>query len=371
MTQTTASIFIFVRYAAVGAATLELIRRCWNGATGRSALRVLHGDSQNSGELVNRNRCNRSPNVECVDCADLSYEAFAARYLYANKPVVISGALREWKAVGRWTPAFFKREFGDMRFAIEGSGRLGSKPEVGGIEFTMAGFIDSVIESTDDNPAPYFRNRVLREEFPSLCEDVEPLSEYFLPNWLPEHYLVKYVREVLNRGSALELYIGGKGGSFPVLHYDGAATHAFLMQIYGRKQFILYPPEQEPYLYPSPDKDNFSLINSVEQPDLDRFPLFAKAVPTTFVLQPGQMAFIPCRWWHTTKMLSASISVSVNVVNQSNWNELVRFVSKHRRNLLVSLAARTYLTGSGAWRSWRDRAWRRRARCGLSTPNQT
>ena len=38
----------------------------------------------------------------------LSYEQFAKEYLYANKPVIITDALRDWKALRRWTPEFFK-----------------------------------------------------------------------------------------------------------------------------------------------------------------------------------------------------------------------------------------------------------------------
>jgi ribosomal protein L16 Arg81 hydroxylase len=173
--------------------------------------------------------------------------------------------------------------------------------------------------------------------------------------------MVKYVGEVLNRGAALEIYIGGQGGAFPVLHYDGAGAHAFLMQVYGRKQFIIYPPSQEKFLYPSPEKENLSLINSVDNPDLAKFPLFAQAEPTVFILEPGEMLFIPSHWWHTTKMLTPSISISANVVNQSNWHELVTFVSMRRRNPLISFASRVYLTGAGAKRSWRDRNWRKRA----------
>jgi histone arginine demethylase JMJD6 len=300
--------------------------------------------------------------------ASLSYEEFAANYLYASRPVVLTDALRDWIALERWTPEFFKREFGGIKFTIgDGVQAKGNyKPAQTGTEYTMARFIDRVLESTEENPAPYFRNQILYDLFPSLKNDIQPLPEYFLPNWLPDHYLVKYVGEVLNRGAAIELYIGGKGGSFPVLHYDGAGTHAFLMQIYGRKEFILYPPEQEEFLYPSPEKENWSLINSIQKPDLSRFPLFAKAVPSTFVLEPGQMAFIPSHWWHTTRMLTPSISISVNVVNQSNWHELVRFVSLRRRNPLVSLAARAYLNVAGARRSWRDRAWRKRVQSGMA-----
>jgi hypothetical protein len=294
----------------------------------------------------------------------LSYEEFAREYLYANKPVVITDSLREWKALSRWTPEFFKREFGDMKFMINEKlqGAAGYKGDGSqGVEYTMADFIDRVLASTEANPAPYFRNQILYDLFPSLKQDVEPLPEYFQPNWLPEHYMVKHVEQVLNRGAALELYIGGCGGAFPVLHYDGAGTHAFLMQVYGRKKFIIYPPNQEKFLYPSPEKENLSLLNSIDNPDLEKFPLFAQAEPTIFVLEPGEMLFIPSHWWHTTKMLTPSISISENVVNQSNWHELVAFVSMRRHNALVSLASRVYLTAAGAKRSWRDRNWRQRA----------
>jgi histone arginine demethylase JMJD6 len=294
---------------------------------------------------------------------NLLYEEFAREYLFANKPVVVTDVLRSWTALTRWSPEFFKREFGDMKFTINEDVKQKASYEdnVGRVEYTMARFVDRVLESTDENPAPYFRNRVLYDLFPSLKQDIEPLPEYFLPNWLPERYLVKHVNEVLNRGAALEIYIGGKGGAFPVVHYDGAGTHAFLMQVYGRKQFILYSPEQEPFLYPSPEKKNLSLINSVDKPDLERFPLFTKAVATTFVLEPGELLFVPSHWWHTTKMLTPSISISANVLNQSNWHELVNFVAIQRRNPLVSVASRVYLGGAGAWRSWRDREWRKRA----------
>jgi histone arginine demethylase JMJD6 len=293
---------------------------------------------------------------------NLSYEQFAKEYLYANKPVVVTDVLRNWKAVKEWTPEFFKKNFASMTFKLEEKPKAGYKGNGdNSVEYTMERFIDRVLASTEENPAPYFRNQILYDLFPSLKNDIEPLPEYFQPNWLPDRYMVKYVGEVLNRGAALELYIGGNGGAFPVLHYDGAGAHAFLMQVYGRKQFIIYPPSQEKFLYPSPEKENLSLINSVDNPDLSKFPLFAQAEPTVFILEPGEMLFIPSHWWHTTKMLTPSISISANVVNQSNWHELVTFVSMRRRNPLMSLASRVYLTGAGAKRSWRDRHWRKRA----------
>ena len=295
--------------------------------------------------------------------ANLSYAEFSEKYLYANQPVVVTDAIRQWKALSRWTPEFFKAEFGDMKFSINDDLKRSAdhQDNDGAAEYTMARFIDRVLQSTEEDPAPYFRNRILYDMFPSLKQDIQPLPDYFLPNWLPERYLVKHVNEKLNRGAAIELYIGGKGRAFPVLHYDGAGTHAFLMQVYGRKKFIVYPPSQEAFLYPSPEKENLSRVNNVEQPDLQRFPLFAEAVPMTFILEPGELLFVPSHWWHTTTMLTPSITVSVNTLNQSNWHELVKFVAMRRRNPLVSFASRVYLSGAGAWRSWRDRNWSKRA----------
>jgi hypothetical protein len=35
---------------------------------------------------------------------DLDYAEFVECFLKAHRPVIIENALREWRAVGRWTP---------------------------------------------------------------------------------------------------------------------------------------------------------------------------------------------------------------------------------------------------------------------------
>lgn len=278
--------------------------------------------------------------------ADLSSAEFAETYLYPHKPVVITDALRGCRALSRWSPEFFRKEFGDMGFSIDDGKR-------GTVEFTMSSFIGRVLASDESNPAPYFQNQVFHEMFPTLKQDIEPLPGYFCPNWMCEKFLLKSVQRSLNRGGAMEIYIGGKGGAFPYLHYDGMATHAFLLQIYGQKRFILYGPEQEEYLYPSKERPNHTQIPDLDHPDLDKFPLFAKAKAISVILDPGQMLFIPHRWWHTTKMLSLSISLSVNVLNASNWAALMDWVAK--RNPVLGIPSRIYLNLAGSWRARRDR----------------
>ena len=51
--------------------------------------------------------------------ANLSYAEFSDRYMYPNRPVILTDALARWKALSRWTPDFFRREFADMSFEVE------------------------------------------------------------------------------------------------------------------------------------------------------------------------------------------------------------------------------------------------------------
>lgn len=294
---------------------------------------------------------------------NLSYEEFAQDYLYLLRPVIVTDVLRNWPAMRRWTPEFFQREFGKLKFAYYGAdydqeGASGPSSS----QFILSDYIDRVLSSSEDRPVPYLRNKILVEVFPSLMKDIEPLPEYLFPNWIGERFLVGHVRKMLNRGAAIELFIGGKGSAFPVLHYDGGGAHAFLMQVYGRKEFTVYAPEQEPFLYPNPEQSNLSLIRDINRADLSQYPLFSRAVPTTFILEPGELLFVPSHWWHTTRMLTPSITLAVNVLNQSNWHELMKFVARKRRSPLVSAASCVYLTAAGAWRSWRDRN-RQKRRC--------
>jgi ribosomal protein L16 Arg81 hydroxylase len=47
-----------------------------------------------------------------------------------------------------------------------------------------------------------------------------------------------------------------------------------------------------------------------ELPDLRQFPRFARAHPVGCILEPGEMLFIPGRWWHHVRALDESVSLS-------------------------------------------------------------
>jgi len=266
----------------------------------------------------------------------LPYEDFVQEYLFPKKPVVLGGALAGWPALDKWTPDYFKSRYGTKNLTIDGK------------KYTMADFIDRVSSSTPENPAPYLRNAVVDQLLPELLADINPEPPYFLPNWL-DGKLGRVLRSRLHDGSP-ELYIGGCGAKFPFLHFDSYHTHAFLAQIYGVKEYTAFTEDQTPLIYVHPHQSNASQIPDIENPDLDKFPLFAEAIPMRFRLHPGEILFIPGGLWHTARILTPSISISVNRANASNWSTLTHDMCAKAPLPMKPIAA-AYLSGIRAFRT--------------------
>src|SRR5450432_2147321 len=82
--------------------------------------------------------------VERRTAVDLPYEAFLNEYVATNRPVVVEGAGSKWPAISKWTPEFFKAQFGSKLVDVSRSERM-----------PFADFIDAVLASTDEKPGPY------------------------------------------------------------------------------------------------------------------------------------------------------------------------------------------------------------------------
>jgi hypothetical protein len=93
------------------------------------------------------------------------------------------------------------------------------------------------------------------------------------------------------------------------LHYD--LWQAFLLQTHGEKRLTLYPPSDYSFLYPIHHLESGLSRRSrvdVRCPDYTRFPLSRRLSPGLEVtLRPGDLLYLPCRWWHEVEALSFSI----------------------------------------------------------------
>lgn len=278
---------------------------------------------------------------------NLSYLEYVEEYVRPNKPVIVTDAMDHWGAVRKWTPSYFRDHYGSMDIKMGG--------------LTMGQFIDMVESSEHDGATdlPYLRNCSLQGS-PELKADISPLPIYTRPNWFDNPLIPK---SIWSKRTAL--FIGGRSSGFPYLHYENYHEFAFSFQIYGEKEFTVFAPDQSPYLYPLVASRkgiaNKSSIRDLDNPDLEKFPLFAKAELVRFVLKPGEMLFIPSGWWHTTRMHTVSISINSNAANSFNWNGLM---SDHWRSLKTNpfstLAGVPYLEMIRLCEKFRDVAYRNR-----------
>ncbi len=271
----------------------------------------------------------------------ISYEEFERDYLRRNRPVILTGCMNNWPALGKWSPEFFKSAHGSAPVSVAGQDR------------SLGEFIDMVLASSPEKPCLYLKDAVVRRIGTDLLRDIEPFLPYCFPNWLLGFCMPRAVRHHVN-SAQIELFIGGFGTRLGEMHYDYIHTHTFLCQIFGRKQFTLFAPEDTPYLYATA---NQSAVKNPEQVDLERYPLFARATPYRFVQEPGEAVFLPSGWWHSTKLLTSSIAVGVNFANSTNWSAVVKDLGAKfaegrpiRRALL-----QTYLSTLGHWKRLQGR----------------
>jgi hypothetical protein len=276
----------------------------------------------------------RAPtSVERVRSKDLPYREFLAQYLRRNRPVVIEGAAEAWPALGKWRLDFFKE-------------RYGPKPVYVGYDTQMPfdAFIDAVKASSVEKPGPYMYRLFILDVLPELFGDLRPGNEYGFGRRLASPLMP---RRWHRPDGFLKLLIGGPGGKFPVMHYDGDNMHAAITGIHGDKEAMLFAPEDGPFLYPRAERQNLSQIDELVKPDFVRYPLLAQAQPQVTVITPGDTLFIPSRWWHTTRLLTPSVSVCTNILDTSNWPGFVDEVCRMTASRPKRLAKRVVLTALG------------------------
>ncbi len=265
----------------------------------------------------------------------LSYEEFAKDHLFANYPVVIGDGSKDWPAHNKFTPEFFKENYGHRDVEVQDKW------------YKLGEFIDMMLVGTEENPAPYPCKIQIDRDYPELVKDVSPRLKYSTPD---RAYSKLLPTKFLGGADMLEIFFGSPGGQFPYMHYDYMCLHAYVTQIYGQKEFTVIPPSQTEYVYPDPENPWVSLIDNQRNPDLNKFPLWAKATPIKFVVGPGETLFIPCGWWHTAHSLTPTISVALDCLNASNWKNFMGEVDimMSREKPLKAKFAKAYLSLVGS-----------------------
>jgi hypothetical protein len=224
--------------------------------------------------------------------ADASPEAFFRCY-FANRPVVLAGAAKDWPA-RRWTLAGLRERFGAAEVEVM-TGR-DANPEhawqhdAHRTPMTFGAYL-AMVESAGETNDHYMvaRNENWRRALAGLTADVRAIPGVLDPRLLPE---------------TMTLLLGPAGTVTP-LHHDN--MNILLCQVLGRKLVRLVPSYQRHLVYPR--GGTYSEVDAGD-PDLARHPLFSEATVLETVLEPGDALLIPAGWWHWVKALEISVNVS-------------------------------------------------------------
>lgn len=261
--------------------------------------------------------------------SNISYREFIADYQKKGRPVILENATKVWKDNLMFTPAFFKDKFGSRSATFSGK------------SFTITELLDLTAASTKENPAPYPIKFNILTQLPELLEFMSPLHLNLIkPNWLKSSILKNKL------GNAMDLHIGGMGNSYE-MHKDTYDVHAWLIQLYGEKEVIVFPRDQESLMYPKKGGllESRSPINIMD-PDYEKYPKFKEATPIRSVIKAGEVFYIPNGIWHTTIAHGQNISTIVDQVNNSNYKAWRRDVYVYKKyhnkyKALVDYAAAT------------------------------
>jgi hypothetical protein len=215
-----------------------------------------------------------------------------------------------------------------------------------GVKQQLGEVMDGVLASTAEKPGPYLHKVIIHQHMPALLTDLAPENTYAFPR----RYCSPLMPRRFHRPDGyLKLLIGGVGGKFPLMHFDSDNAHAIITEIYGDKEFVLFAPEDTPYIYPHENSPSTSQIDDLDHVDLNRFPDFPKATQYRVIIGPGESMFVPSRWWHAARVVTTSVSVCTNIMHSTNWDGFVNLSceSADGKFHASKLAKRIYLQLAG------------------------
>lgn len=110
----------------------------------------------------------------------------------------------------------------------------------------------------------------------------------------------------------LSPYRIGASGTYTQGHIDSKDN--FVYQLIGSKRWTIFPPYDYHYLYyKQGGKGSLEWSSALSQPgppDPSKYPLYANAHPITFVMNPGEVLYLPRGWTHFVENVTPALMIN-------------------------------------------------------------
>ena len=226
----------------------------------------------------------------------LSRSEFLDEYYTTNRPVIITGMMDDWPAMRKWNLDFFAERFGDREVEVQmnrNSGdqaaqyEMNSERFIGRIKFGE--FIHKLRTAgvTNDFYLTANNNSSNRKILPELWDDIVQVPEY------------------LRADEPGGFFWMGPAGTVTPFHHD--LTNNFMAQVMGRKRMRIAPSWDIPLM--RNHHHCFSQIDGRVIRPTPR-PAFEEPQILEFVLQAGEILFLPIGCMHYVQGLDITVTVS-------------------------------------------------------------
>ena len=242
-------------------------------------------------------------------------------------PLIITDAIVDWPAARKWSLRFFAEAYGTYVGVAPLNFGARAMP---GKATTVKAFIEHLDEPYSALPGIWIgadRERGEGEALgwsfawepfqsdPTLMDDVSPFPAAVpnmvasLPNDLYE------ALQAIHGRRFREIYISRAGTTTP-FHCDWHHTFGCLVQLDGRKTFVVKPPD-------GPARER-GAIPQAPEPDVHPGTRDRRAYSS--MLMPGEMLIIPPDWPHYARSEDHTVTFSHNFFNAANFAAFMRCV---------------------------------------------
>ena len=263
--------------------------------------------------------------------AHLTKNEFQTSYLHPLRPVIIKDLASSWPALTKWSPEFFKENYGEKKVKVYNAGFAApGQAYMSNVKTLLLKDYLDIIMTTSADLRMFLYN--LKTEIPQLAEDIQfpSIASGFSKNFM-------------------FMFFGCKG-SVTQMHFDIDMAHVFHTPLCGRKTVTLFPNEEATNLYKHPFTCR-SYVD-VENPNLDKFPRLANAKGYRTVLEPGETLFMPGGYWHHIVYDEPGYALSLRCSHQSYSARLLGYLYL---GVLSPIDRMMNKLSPGWWFHWKER----------------